>query len=234
MIMLTDLENSNHSSTFHIIKFIEGWQNVYFQVDINEHGFVKADILFPEEINVERILPNLQKIHYHSIELSEPTILELAKNVRIKVAFTEFTKQMILEADDQCWYVGIEDDSRKNFYYQGTLKLLLFENTHHEVHNGDAGKEIYPSFYDAQFRFFSLLRSKKYNQNFHSQVEKEAYQQWEEREYKLRSNEYFRLMHYSHPKRYDGPSETFAKWREETEANQQKVLERKEKDLSKS
>ncbi len=232
--MLTDLENPNHSSTFHIIKFIEGWHDLYFQVDLNEHGFVKADILFPDEINVERILPNLQQIHYHSIELLEPTIHQLSKNVRIKVVFTEFTKQIILEADDQCWSVGIENDSRKNFYYQGTLKLLLFEKTHHEVHNGDIGKEIYPPFYDTQFRFFSLLRNKKNNQNFQFEEEKEAYQHWEDREYKLLSNEYFRLLYYSHPKRYDGPSETFAKWREETEAKHQQVLERNEKNLSKA
>ncbi|MGX5592189.1 hypothetical protein [Bacillus cereus] len=100
------------NSIYHIIEFNDGIlsdQATIFVVNINEYGFVKADIIFPEELDVMNILPMVQRIHYHRIDLLKPDTTEITEKIRIKVVFSEYTKQIILEADDQCWYVGVDN-----------------------------------------------------------------------------------------------------------------------------
>ncbi|MDQ8092543.1 hypothetical protein [Bacillus amyloliquefaciens] len=53
-------------------------------------------------------------------------------------------------------------------------------------------------------------------------------------EYKKCSDEYFHLLHYSHPKRYENDAETFKKWTKETEARYQEREERLEKKREKA
>lgn len=176
--MLKELSSSlMDNSIYHIIEFNDGKlsdQATFFVVNINEYGFVKADIVFPEELDVMNILPMVQRIHYHRIDLLKPDTTEITEKVRIKVVFSEYTRQIILEADDQCWYVGVDNGFFSNFYYQRTLELLLFMQTLPKLYNGETEKVTYASFYETQYRYLNHIRRHRYK-NFKSEEKKEAY-----------------------------------------------------------
>ncbi|KYQ01871.1 hypothetical protein B4079_3153 [Bacillus cereus] len=229
--MLNELSSSlMDNSIYHIIEFNDGTlsdQATFFVVNINEYGFVKADIIFPEELDVMNILPMVQRIHYHRIDLLKPDTTEITEKIRIKVVFSEYTKQIILEADNQCWYVGVDNGFFNNFYYQRTLELLLFIQTLPKLYNGETRKVTYASFYETQYRYLNHIRRNRFK-SFKSEEEKEAYEKWERMEYRKCCDEYFYLLHYSHPKRYENDAETFKKWAEETETRYQERNERLE------
>ncbi|MDQ8092542.1 hypothetical protein [Bacillus amyloliquefaciens] len=107
------------------------------------------------------ILPMIQRIHYHRIDSLKPATTDITEKVRIKVVFSEYTKQIILEADDQCWYVGVKYGSINNIYYQRTLELILFSQTLPNLYNGETRKAIYPSFYETQYRFLNHLKRRQ-------------------------------------------------------------------------
>lgn len=229
--MLKELRTSLvDNSTYHIIEFEDArisYQSTFFVLNINEYGFVKADIIFPEELEVMKILPMVQRIHYHRIETLKPTTTEITDKVRVKVVFSEYTKQIILEADDQCWSVGLENSSSfENLYYQGTLELLLFIQTLHKLYNGKTDKVIYPSYYEAQYHYLNHERRFSNRNDFKSNEEKEVFNNWESMQFQKLCNEYYHLLHYSHPKRYEKDAKTFNKWAEETET---RYLERRGK-----
>ena len=235
--MLRELSSRlEDNSIYHIVKFDDGtrYGESFFVVDINEHGFVKADIIFPNELDVMNVLPKVERIHYHEIGSFKATTTEITEKVRIKVVISEYTKQIILEADDQCWYVGVGNADYENSYYTGTLKLLLFTVTLSELHNGETGKAIYPSFYKGQYRYLNHKRRHRYRSSFKSEEEKVAYEKWERMEDQKCSDEYIRLLHYSHPKRYENDSETFKKWAKETETRYQERNERLERERKKA
>lgn len=228
--MLTSLSSiMGDKSIYHIIKFNDGTLSygTFFVVNINEFGFVKADIIFPEELDVINVLPMVQRVHYHEIDISESANTEITGKVRIKVIFSEHTKQIILEADDQCWYKGVNNGYLDNSYFQGTLELLLFMQTLPKLHNGERSKAIYPSFYKAQYCYLNHIRKHRYSSSSKFEDEKENFEKWESVEYRKKSEVYFHLLHNSHPKRYEGKRETFKKWAEETETFYQERLQRK-------
>ncbi|MBY0120921.1 hypothetical protein [Bacillus sp. S/N-304-OC-R1] len=230
--MLKELSSSlMDDSIYHIIEFNDGTlssQATFFVVNINEFGFVKADIIFPQELDAMNIIPMVQRIHYHRINLLKPATTDITEKVRINVVFSEYTKQIILEADDQCWYIGV-DKNYKNFYHKATLKLLLFMQA---LHNGETRKVTYPTFYEAQYRYLNHIRRHRYKSSFKSEEEKEAYKKWEMIEYQKCSDKYFHLLHYSHPKRYENDAETFEKWAKETETRNRQGEERNEERTS--
>jgi len=211
----------NPGSKYYIIKFYEeGYEKdeiAFFVIDINKYGFVKANIIFPKVIALDTVLPMIHKIHYHSININTAGVTKVTDKVRIKVDCDDFSRRIILEADDQCWYKPVNDGVRKNVYYVKPLRLLLFS----QINNLDNCERrlIYAPLYEAQYRYFNLFQQMSVSdvRKFDSEEERVKYKNWEEVELKKRREDYFHLLHNEHPIRSIYDKEEFMKWAKKTE-----------------
>ncbi|MCQ6532280.1 hypothetical protein [Bacillus mycoides] len=205
---------------YHIIHFYDEYtfsygrnEGNYFLATINSHGFVKVDLFLLEELDSLEILKHLKNVKYYAINFSKPSETIINDKMKISVEEDGRHTNIIFEAEEQKWYVGIGDGERRNSYYSGKLLLLLFSvyKTPSDFSNLSPIDRIYPSFYKATLEF----KKSRQRQDFDSPLYKEA------------SNIYFHLLHYSHPKPFDGPSDKFEEWIEKEEAFYCKHLKRR-------
>lgn len=203
------LLNDPHISKYHIIRFYDDVTNDrtsgdYFLVNINSYGLMSVALILLEELDSIEILENMEKIMFHNVYFPNASEIKIDENAKIVVFKEDLHTNIIFEAQNQKWYIPIENGYFKNKYFSGTQKLLLFSAYNSlgtDLRNCDRTERFYPQYFQRTLEYKLLLKEGKMGtQEFDKAYGMYRYLNW-----------------YSHPTPFSGLADSFDSWAKKQE-----------------